>query len=197
MATRLSIFTIGHSNHSVERFVELLEAHHINLIVDVRSHPHSRFAPHFNRESLKHSLASANRAYRFLGAELGGRPEGSAFYDDEGHVLYGKVAETDAFAAGINRVETDATGHRVALMCSEEDPSGCHRRLLVSRVLRDRGVTVIHIRGNGSLVDENDLISADQARSAQTSLFDQDQEDAWRSIQSVSPRRALKTSSSS
>jgi hypothetical protein len=81
-------------------------------------------------------------------------------------------------------------------MCSEEDPSGCHRRLLVSRVLADRGANIEHIRRDGSLVGEDHLRVPFRAQTAQTSLFDDSVEAPWRSIQSVSRRRALRSSSS-
>jgi len=192
----ITVFTIGHSNHSLARFLELLTSHEIDLVVDVRSHPRSTFAAQFNREHLARALTVAGRRYEFLGAELGGRPEGSVFYDEEGHVLYNRVAETDFFDAGIRRVEEEAQLGRVALMCSEEDPSGCHRRLLVSRVLADRGATIEHIRRDGSLVDEDHLRVSFRAQTAQTALFDDSVEAPWRSIQSVSRKRALRSSSS-
>jgi uncharacterized protein (DUF488 family) len=197
MTDPIIIFTVGHSNHSLDRLLELLAAHEIELVADVRSHPRSKYATHFNRENLAGTLGAAGHAYEFLGAELGGRPEGSVFYDHEGHVLYDRVAETDAFAEGVARVEEAALRLRVALMCSEENPSGCHRRLLVSRVLGAHGVDIRHIRGDGSVVREDELRAAELATTAQASLFDDSVEEPWRSIQSVSRRRALRSSLSS
>ena len=152
----------------------------------------SRFAPQFNSESLRQSLLESGVDYVFLGAELGGRPEGERFYDNEGHVLYGKVAMSSAFARGLDRLETGARTRRVAMLCSEEDPTHCHRRLLVARVLLQRGVNVIHIRGDGRAQPESEL--EDALGEAQQTLFGSE-EASWRSTRSVSHRRPRATSS--
>ncbi|MGH2544667.1 MAG: DUF488 family protein, partial [Ardenticatenaceae bacterium] len=136
-----TIFTIGHSNHSLEAFVELLQRQGIEVLVDVRSQPYSRYASHFGSRSLKEVVAASGMRYVFLGNELGGRPGGAYFYDEEGYVLYGRVAASSLFLEGIARLEQGIESYRVAIMCSEEDPVGCHRHLLVGRVLRERGIT--------------------------------------------------------
>jgi uncharacterized protein (DUF488 family) len=169
--------------------VSLLKAHGIQAVTDVRSNPWSRFAPQFNREALEQSLSSYGIDYAFRGAELGGRPEGDAFYDDDGHVRYSKVAATPLFESGIRRLESESRGRRVAMMCSEEDPSDCHRRLLVARVLLERGFDVDHIRGDGRLQSEDELATAER----QQTLFAE--EKPWRSTRSVSRRRPRATSS--
>jgi uncharacterized protein (DUF488 family) len=191
------IFTIGHSNHPLARFLDLLAAQRIEVVADVRSNPWSRFAPHFNRDRLEPALTAAGVRYLFLGDELGGRPQGDEFYDEGGHVLYGSVAATDWFVRGIARVEVEARVARTSILCSEENPSSCHRRLLVARVLEKRGAAILHVRGDGSVIREDDLKAAEGAATAQTSLFDAPAEETWRSTQSVSRRRALATSSRS
>ena len=120
----LRIYTIGHSNHQSDHVVTLLEEHAIEAVVDVRSSPWSRFAPQFNRETLERTLSRRHIGYVFLGAELGGRPEGDDFYDGDGHVLYSEVAETDFFRTGVDQLVQLGRRHRVAMMCSEEDPNG-------------------------------------------------------------------------
>lgn len=192
LAPTRRVLTVGHSNHSLERFLGLLAAHGVEVLVDVRSSPYSRFAPQFNREALKAALRAASVGYGFLGDELGGRPQDGDFYDDEGHVLYGRVARSMLFVGGIERLERGLGGHRVAIMCSEEDPTHCHRRLLVARVLVDRGVEVLHVRGDGRLQREAELEAV-----AQGDLFDGFEEKAWRSTRSVSRRRAPISSSAS
>src|ERR1043165_9075518 len=128
VSTRL--YSIGHSRHPIERFLQLLEQHRIETLVDVRSMPYSRFSPHFGIHALRKAVADAGRAYLFLGKELGGGPEGAEYYDGEGHVLYGRRAEASDFCAGLDRLAVEADSHRVAIMCSEENPDSCHRRLL-------------------------------------------------------------------
>lgn len=150
------IHTIGHSNHPIERFIALLRQHGIATLVDVRSRPYSRWAPQFQKEALSRSLAAVPLAYVFLGQELGGRPEGAEFYDAEGHVDYERRAGAAEFRAGIDRLVAIAR-QGSAIMCAEEDPIRCHRRLLVTPALQRSGVTVEHIRGDGRVQTENEL----------------------------------------
>jgi uncharacterized protein (DUF488 family) len=183
------ILTIGHSNHTFDHFASLLAFHGVECVVDVRTSPWSRYAPQFNREVLGPALAAHGVDYAFLGAELGGRPEGDEFYDDEGHVLYGALAATSLFKAGIDALVARAKTQRVAIMCSEEDPTDCHRRLLVTRVLHARDGLVDHIRGDGRAQSEADLEPA----AFQQSLFAE--EKPWRSTRSVLHRQPRATSS--
>jgi len=185
------IYSIGHSNHTLERFLSLLKEHKIEVLVDTRSQPYSKYAPHFTGEYIKMELEKAGIPYLFLGKELGGRPEEPEFYDSEGHVLYWKLANSVTLREGIQRLEEESKVRRVAIMCSEENPSCCHRRLLIGRVLTSRGIELDHIRGNGQLQTEDDLVSQE----AQNSLFEQPEKAVWRSIQSVSQRGPRQSSS--
>lgn len=144
------IFTIGHSNHSFERFGELLRQHNITAVGDVRSAPYSRSHPDFNREFLKTKLAEAGIAYVFLGRELGARPEGAQFYQ-EGRVQYRVLAQSPLFRTGLDRVVKDAQSRRLALLCAEKEPLECHRTLLVGRELVELGASVVHIHADGRL----------------------------------------------
>jgi len=192
------LFSIGHSNHPMEAFLDLLKQHRIEVLVDARSHPYSRFASHYQAGSLRNAVADVGIKYLFLGKELGGRPEGDEFYDAEGHVLYSRVAESPLFLEGIRRLEAGVSRYRVALLCSEEDPSGCHRRLLVGRVLATRGILLDHIRGDGRVQTEAQLQAEEEQHrtKGQAELFEEPyQEKAWRSTQSVLPKGARQTSS--
>jgi hypothetical protein len=189
---RRAIWTIGHSNHSFETFASMLAGQRIEFVVDVRSYPYSRIAPQYNRESLQHALRERGIRYLFLGKELGGRPEKDEHYDGEGHALYGPMSEEPQFGQAIDRLLAGVEGNRIALVCSEADPGECHRRLLVGKVLADRGLQLHHIRGDGS-VSVEDRVRLD--RTDQGSLFEEGAEAAWRSTQSVSHRRRLNTSS--
>lgn len=194
------VFTVGHSNHALETFLGLLLQHNIEVLVDTRSRPSSRFVPHFNCDALRPAIEQSGARFVFLGQELGGRPDGAEFYDAEGHVRYDKVAETAEFLNGVAKVERGASQHRIALMCSEENPAICHRRLLVGRVLGERGTQVVHIRGDGRLQTEAELTAEEAASEAddggQQSLFEDEEEpEAWRSIQSVSRKKRPGSSS--
>ena len=186
------LFTVGHSNHPFDAFAELLKQHRIDVLVDTRSSPYSQYVTHFNREAIQAELPTRGIKYLYLGEELGGRPDGAEFYDEAGHVRYHRVAESAKFLGGIERVEAGIRKFRVALMCSEEDPTVCHRFLLVSRVLAKRGVAVFHIRGDGSVQADADLRDA---ALFQGSLFDIPGEQPWKSLRSVSPRRTRESSS--
>lgn len=145
------LFTVGHSNHSIERFMELLRQHGIEVIADVRSKPVSSRFPQFNRESLKSSLGEQGIKYLFLGKELGARRSEREAY--EGNVAsYERIARLPAFKEGLDRVKSGINTFRVALMCAEKDPLDCHRTLLVCRYLRDALPGHIHhILADGTL----------------------------------------------
>lgn len=177
------LFTVGHSNHPLEVFVELLNRHKIQVLVDSRSSPYSKYVPQFNKEELQQAIERTPIKYLYMGGELGGRPDADEFYDDDGHVLYYLLAESPAFRAGIERLENGIRQYRVALMCSEEDPSSCHRQLLVGRVMAERGVKMQHIRGDGTIQEESR-----EAGGKQLLLFNLPEENPWRSLRPV-PRK--------
>jgi len=149
-AARHPVFTIGYSTHSLDAFVALLRQHGVTALADVRSAPYSRFNPQFNKEALKSSLKAHGIKYVFLGRELGARSDDRSCYEN-GRVQYARLAQTDLFLSGIERVVRGADDYRVALMCAEKEPLECHRTLLVARALAERGVVVEHILGDGRL----------------------------------------------
>ncbi|MGF1641207.1 MAG: DUF488 family protein [Rhodospirillales bacterium] len=152
----ITILTIGHSTHPAERFLALLRGAGVTAVADVRSAPYSRHAPQFNSDALKSNLRSAGIAYSFLGKELGGRPRDRDLYR-EGVADYEKMAKTEEFQRGLDRVVEGARKYRVALMCSEQDPLDCHRCLLVGRALSRRGVTVKHLLAGGEVIDHGPI----------------------------------------
>lgn len=150
MSPTHSVLTVGHSTHSIDAFVDLLLRHQVTAIADVRSTPYSRFTPQFNREALAHTLATHRIRHVFLGHELGARSEDPSCYVD-GRVQYSRLANTQSFAIGIERVLRGAEHHRIALMCAEKEPLDCHRTLLVARALSDRGLSIQHILADGRM----------------------------------------------
>jgi uncharacterized protein (DUF488 family) len=129
------IRTIGHSNHPVERFVDLLRKGGVDEMIDVRSQPYSRRFPHFSRERLAQSLADAGIAYLWEGESLGGKPRAAA----------------PEFEAAIGRVIERSAERSVALMCAEKEPLDCHRVHLVSRRLAERGAEIVHLLADGTV----------------------------------------------
>jgi uncharacterized protein (DUF488 family) len=144
------LFSIGHSNSPIDRFIVLLIEVGVNAIADVRSTPYSRFFPWFSHNNLSAHLTAAGLAYLAYGETLGGRPSSASLYCD-GVADYGAMAQTAAFQSGLDRLQTDMAKHRVCLMCAEREPLDCHRCLLVSRTLAARGVAIGHVLHDGSI----------------------------------------------
>jgi len=143
-------FTIGHSTHTIERFIGLLKQHSINAVCDVRSQPYSKYNPQFNREDLKEKLQKNGIAYVFLGKELGARSENPACYID-GKVQYNYLIDEPLFQQGIKRLRQGMEKYKIALMCAEKDPITCHRMILVCREMRPIVKQIKHILSDGSI----------------------------------------------
>ncbi len=163
----LEIYTIGHSTLDMDDFLRLLKENYVEVLVDVRSKPYSRFNPQFNHDSLKHAMAYAGLEYVFAGQHLGGRPSDPTCYqdnvvpDDKADYLklvdYKQVMERDWYQRAIERLFDIASERLAAIMCSEEDPAHCHRHHLVTQTLLDRGITVWHIRSDGNVEEARPL----------------------------------------
>lgn len=150
--------TIGHSNHSLETLIRILQAHRIDTVIDVRSAPYSRRHPQFNRETLKTDVQLYDLRYLYLGDLLGGRQTDPRVLLPDGGVDFSRVRELPSFQEGIRRVLAEIKqGFSVALLCAEKDPFDCHRFLLLSPALVAAGVTVTHIIGEGRLVPQEEL----------------------------------------
>jgi uncharacterized protein (DUF488 family) len=146
------IFTIGHSSHDIEVFLELLKQHRINCIADVRSMPYSQYTPQFNTEGLTRFLKRNGILYIFFGRELGARQDDSSLYTPEGFLDFEKVSKTKIFQTSIERLKIGIDkGFRVALMCSEKDPIDCHRNIMVAREFYKNDYSVNNILYDGNL----------------------------------------------
>ncbi|MEG4456370.1 DUF488 domain-containing protein [Microcoleus sp. N9_A1] len=153
----MELFTIGHSNLSIEAFVLLLQKHGITAVADVRSHPFSRYLPHFNKSEITASLSSTGIQYVFLGKELGARPEDLSCYDTSGKALYNRIAATPLFSAGMQRLLKGAANYKISLMCAEKDPITCHRTILVCHKLKVFNLQINHILSDGNLESHQHL----------------------------------------
>jgi uncharacterized protein (DUF488 family) len=146
------LYTIGHSNHPIERFLRLLRDNGIELVADVRSRPYSRFVPHFSKEKLARFLADEGISHLFLGQELGGKPprdHPARFASD-----YQARIRDPGFERGIERLVEAAAARRTALLCRERDPLDCHRLHLVCRYVRDVIGPIRHILPDGSIEEQ-------------------------------------------
>lgn len=150
MMSAFTHLTVGHSTHEIEHFVGLLRLNGVTAVADVRSVPASRHSPQFNHAPLKRSLASAGIKYVFLGRELGARSDDPNCYE-AGKVQYDRLAKTELFQNGIERLLHGATKETIAVACTERDPLDCHRTLLVATQLVAHGATVGHILSDGRI----------------------------------------------
>jgi uncharacterized protein (DUF488 family) len=149
----MTIWTLGHSNRSLEEFLELLTAHRIESIADVRSYPGSKKFPHFNREALRAALAEVSVSYRHFPG-LGGRrrepekPNRHSAWRVKGFRAYAEHMEREAFTEAIAELLRIAAETRTALMCAEALWWRCHRQLIAD-FLKAHGHTVLHIMKPG------------------------------------------------
>jgi uncharacterized protein (DUF488 family) len=151
------IYTIGHSNHPIDVFINLLAKYDIETLVDIRSNPYSRYANQYNKELIQKAVEEIGIEYLYLGQSLGGRPDYASFYDEEGNIVYDKIRKSPEFQHGIERLLKKSNDYLTAIFCGEEDPTNCHRRFLIGKTLLQRGLKVCHIRGDGSLQEEKQL----------------------------------------
>lgn len=145
------IYTVGHSNIDFERFLSMLKG--IEILIDVRSEPFSKYVPQFNSDNLKKQLENAGIKYIFMkdnyvGNILGGRPKDNDCYEN-GEVVYERIRKKRWYKEGISALIELAHKKRIVIMCSEEDPYKCHRHNLITQSLLRDGVIVYHIRSDG------------------------------------------------
>jgi uncharacterized protein (DUF488 family) len=134
-----TIYTIGHSTYTVDEFVEMLRAFHIEMVVDVRSIPKSRHNPQFNKEELEKSLRKCNIDYMHLRL-LGGlrhttKASINTAWKKASFRGFADYMQTSEFAEGMEQVVVLAKEKRVAIMCSEALPWRCHRSLIGDALL--------------------------------------------------------------
>jgi len=154
------LYTIGHSKHTQEYFVELLSRYKMNHVLDVRSTPYSKYAEQFNKDNVCKVLQSENIRYSFMGNFFGARPEEKNLYNVEGYLDFEKVAESDKFNRGIENVILGlGKKNNVVLMCTEKDPFDCHRAIMVARAFALKGIEAKHILANGNIQTQSELDS--------------------------------------
>lgn len=174
------LYTIGHSNLNIDEFIELLHKYQITALADVRSHPYSRYLPHFNKNYLQKVCKNSHINYVFLGEELGARTKDQKCYIN-GKAVYEKIAATELFQQGIKRIIKGSKNYTIALMCAEKDPITCHRAILICQHLRKYDLEINHILSNGTIESHQDLedrllsiygFNKSGSQAIQLSLFD-------------------------
>jgi uncharacterized protein (DUF488 family) len=154
-----TILTIGHSTRTLEAFVELLRAHRVERVIDVRTIPRSRHNPQFNRDALAAGLRGVRIGYRHLRA-LGGlrhpRPDSpNTGWRNASFRGFADYMQTPDFAAGLERLLELAAEKRSAILCAEAVPWRCHRSLIADALVI-RGIPVEHIM-SGKRADPHSL----------------------------------------
>jgi len=163
------LYTIGYGARTLDAFIELLHAHEIAYLIDVRSAPYSRFKPEFSKGALENALREHGIGYVFMGDAIGGQPDDPDCYAD-GRVDYERVSQQAAYRAGIARLQRALDrGLRVVVMCSEGKPELCHRSKLIGETLTELGVPLLHIDENDELQSQAAVI--ERLTGGQLSLF--------------------------
>lgn len=171
-AVQLPLLTFGYGSRAEADVLALLARHGVKYVIDVRSVPWSRYRPEFSQDQLASALRAHGIRYLFMGGELGGRPEDSTCYDEDGRVDYRACERRPAFQEGIARLQGAwQAGHSLALMCSEGRPEDCHRTKLVAAALIEVGVEVRHIDEHGKLRSHDEVL--DRLRDSQTTLLEE------------------------
>lgn len=152
------LFSIGHSQHELSFFLQLLQNNDVNYVLDVRSTPYSQFASSYNRENIKSFLINHGITYAYMGEYFGARPQDEKLYQPNGYLNFEEVAKSEKFKRAFESVEKGvAQGNRIAFMCTEKDPIECHRSILVTRAFFEAGYNIQHIMQNNSIQSQSDL----------------------------------------
>jgi uncharacterized protein (DUF488 family) len=167
--TKGLILSIGQGRHSLPSLLLQLQGRRTAYIVDVRSTPYSRHEPEFAREYLERNLKDGPLKYIYMGDLLGGRPADPDCYTD-GRVDYSKVRTRDFFVRGVDRLQTAYDkGLTICLLCSEAQPSQCHRSKLIGEELAARAINVVHLLPDGAETTQRAVMS--ELAQGQAELF--------------------------
>lgn len=154
----MDIYTIGHSNYTVDKLIDMLKYYNINVVVDIRGTPYSKYNKQFDKEVIKYTLTKAGFLYIYMAKELAAKRENKISYNEEGYSNFEKVINEDDFINGIERLKKGCEkGYNIALLGAMQDPIRCHRSILVGRALRDAGFNVKHILDDYSCASQEDI----------------------------------------
>ena len=148
LTTQPTVLTIGHSTRTLDTFIEMLFAHGVKHLVDVRTIPRSRHNPQFNRDTLPGALRLAGIAYTHM-EQLGGlrhaRPDSpNTGWHNSSFRGFADYMQTPEFEAGLEKLMQLAAREQTVIMCAETVPWRCHRSLIAD-ALKVRGMQVEHI----------------------------------------------------
>jgi uncharacterized protein (DUF488 family) len=147
----MTIYSIGYGHRAISDFIDLLKHYSIQLLVDTRSIPYSRFQVNFRKQALQKHLEDGGIGYLYLGEVLGGKKV------EPDCLVNGKpdlelLLQKESFRGGLDQVEAQSrSGITLALMCAELRPENCHRAWMLAPALERRGLDVLHIDEHGGL----------------------------------------------
>ena len=152
------IFTIGYSGFTTDEFIRVLLQNKINVLVDVRSSPYSKYFSEYNKEVLAVNLDKRGIYYRNFAKEFGARQDDTAFYSENGYLDFAKFAKSNQFEKGIEKIEKGIDQNFLfALMCAEKNPVNCHRTIMVARAFSKLGYQIIHLQPEGKSISQDDV----------------------------------------
>ncbi len=154
----MEIYTIGHSNYTVERLIDMLKHYNINCVVDIRGTPYSKYNIQFDKETIRYTLSKAGFIYIYMAKELAAKRINKQSYKEEGYSDFEKVIKENEFIEGIERLKNGCNkGYKIALLGAMQEPIRCHRSILVGRALRENGFNVKHILDDYSIASQEDI----------------------------------------
>lgn len=154
----MEIYTIGHSNYTMERLIDMLEYYNINCVVDIRGTPYSKYNIQFDKETIRYTLTNAGFVYIYMGKELAAKRIRKNSYNNEGYSNFEEVIKEEEFKRGVERLKNVCEkGYKIILLGAMQDPIRCHRSILVGRELVKNDFDVKHILDDYSIVTQDDI----------------------------------------
>ena len=154
----MEIYTIGHSNYTIERLIDMLRHYNINCVVDIRGTPYSKYNIQFDKETIRYTLSKAGFIYIYMAKELAAKRINKESYNEEGYSDFEKVIKEKEFLEGIERLKNGCNkGYNIVLLGAMQEPIRCHRSILVGKALRKCGFNVKHILDDYSTASQDDI----------------------------------------
>ncbi len=154
----MEIYTIGHSNYTMERLIDMLEYYNINCVVDIRGTPYSKYNIQFDKETIRYTLTNSGFVYIYMGKELAAKRIRKNSYNNEGYSNFEEVIKEEEFKRGVERLKNGCEkGYKIILLGAMQDPIRCHRSILVGRELVKNDFDVKHILDDYSIVTQDDI----------------------------------------
>lgn len=145
----IHIYTIGHSNRTIQTFTTMLTSRKVQVLVDVRAYPQSQRHPQFSQDTLRQHIEDAGITYHWAGKQLGGMRKSTQnsrhiAISDSAMRAYADYMDTDEFKKAARQLVNLAMRNSTAIMCAERLPQQCHRSYIADHLLL-QGIEVIHL----------------------------------------------------